>query len=131
MGEAHRFQRGFIDRALQGVRSVFAEFGLMPSESVKWPGWRTVVADSGEKTWLRADAGGLVDFRANRGDLVHEGETIATIADPFKDQSEPVTAPFTGLLLGLLENPVVYPGNPLCHLIHIDEGTRRAIERNG
>jgi predicted deacylase len=131
MGEAHRFQREFIDRALEGVRSVFAEFGLLPSESVDWPGWRTVVADSDEKTWLRADAGGIVDFRANRGDLVHEGDTIATIADPFKDRTTPVTAPFTGLLLGLLENPVVYPGNPLCHLIHVDERTRRAIERNG
>jgi predicted deacylase len=131
MGEAHRFQRDFIDRALGGVRSVFAEFGLMPSESVKWPGWRTVVSGSDEKTWLRADAGGLVDFHAERGDLVHEGEPIATIADPFKVETEPVTAPFTGLLLGFLENPVVYPGNPLCHLIQIDDRTRRAIERNG
>ncbi len=131
MGEAHRFQREFIDRALEGVQSVFAEFELLPSESVRWPGWRTVVADSAEKTWLRADAGGLVDFRAQRGDLVHEGETIATIADPFKNRTTPVTAPFTGLLLGVLENPVVYPGNPLCHLIHVDERTQHAIEPNG
>ncbi|MFB6311922.1 MAG: succinylglutamate desuccinylase/aspartoacylase family protein [Salinirussus sp.] len=131
MGEAHRFERELIDRALEGVRSVLAEFEMLQSESVAWPGWRTVVASTAEKTWLRADVGGMVDVRANRGDLIYEGDTIATIADPFKDRSTAVTAPFTGLLLGVLENPVVYPGNPLCHLVHIDESTRRAIERNG
>ena len=36
--------------------------------------------------------------------------------------------PFIGLLIGLPENPVVYPGNPLCHLVEIGESTRRAIE---
>jgi hypothetical protein len=31
-------------------------------------------------------------------------------------------------LIGALENPVVYPGNPLCHLVELDEGTRTAVE---
>jgi hypothetical protein len=34
------------------------------------------------------------------------------------------------VLVGILENPVVYPGNPLCHLVELDERTRRAIERD-
>ncbi len=130
MGEAHRFQRPFIDDALRGIRSILAEFGLLSAETVHWPGWRTVVAGSDEKTWLRADAGGIVDIQVTRGDVVHDGDPIALIADPFKDQTTTVTAPFTGLMLGVLENPVVYPGNPLCHLVHIDDRTRRAIERH-
>ena len=128
MGEAHRFQRDLIDSALDGVRSVLAEFGMLPSEVVAWPGWRTLVADSGEKTWLRADAGGLVDMRHERGGVVHEGETICVIANPFKTETVEVEAPFTGLLVGVLENPVVYPGNPLCHLVHLDAETRRVVE---
>jgi hypothetical protein len=40
-----------------------------------------------------------------------------------------VEAPFTGLLVGKLENPIVYPGNPLIHLVELDEPTRRADER--
>ena len=31
-----------------------------------------------------------------------------------------------GLLVGVLE--VVYPGNPLCHLVELDEGTMRIAE---
>ena len=125
MGEAHRFQRDLIDDALRGVQSVFAEYGLRESTAVDWPGWRTVI-DSSEKTWLRSDVGGLVEMHAERGELVGAGEPICTITNPFKEESEPVLAPFTGLLVGVLENPVVYPGNPLCHIVELDEATQRA-----
>jgi predicted deacylase len=130
MGEAHRFQRPLIDSALDSVRSVLAEFGMLESEVVRWPGWRTVIENSDEKTWIRADAGGLVDMHHERGGLVYEDEIICTIANPFKTDSTTVRAPFTGLLVGVLENPLVYPGNPLCHLVHLDERTLRALERS-
>ncbi|WP_135828992.1 succinylglutamate desuccinylase/aspartoacylase family protein [Halorussus halobius] len=129
MGEAHRFQREFIDRGLEGVASVLAEYGLESTASVKWPGWRTVIDDAKEKTWLRADAGGLVEMHHDRGSLVYEGDTICTITNPFKTDREPVDAPFTGLLVGILENPVVYPGNPLCHMVELSAKTRRALKR--
>jgi hypothetical protein len=128
MGEALRFQRDLIDRALEGVRSVLAEFGLLPAERVRWPGWRTVIQNGAEKTWLRADSGGLVDMRQERGSLVYEGETICTISDPFRAGTDVVAAPFTGVLVGVAENPLVYPGNPLCHLVKPDERTIRALE---
>jgi predicted deacylase len=130
MGEAHRFQRPLIDRALAGVESVLGEYGLRPEGAVSWPGWRTVI-DSEAKTWLRADVGGLVDMCYERGGLVEEGDVICRITNPFKTSTERIRAPFTGLLVGVLENPVVYPGNPLCHVVELDAGTRRAYERNG
>jgi len=131
LGEAHRFERRLIDHALEGVRSVFAEYGLHPQETVRWPGWNTVVEGWGEKTWLRADVGGIVEMHHDRGALVHEGETVCTISNPFKTESTTVEAPFTGLLVGVLENPVVYPGNPLCHLAAVDDTPADIIERQG
>ncbi|GGN15503.1 succinylglutamate desuccinylase/aspartoacylase family protein [Halarchaeum nitratireducens] len=128
MGQAHRFERGFIDRALDGVASVLAEYDCHPAEPVRWPGWRTVVSRD-QKTWLRADAGGLVEMLHDRGELVREGDVVCTITNPFKTETVRVTAPFDGLLVGVLENPVVYPGNPLCHLVELDEPTIRAYER--
>src|SRR6056297_3423084 len=130
MGEAHRFQREFIDRGLEGVESVLSEYGAHRTESVMWPGWRTIIDDDKEKTWIRADAGGLVDMHHERGSLVYEGDTICTITNPFKTDTERVTAPFTGLLVGVLENPVVYPGNPLCHMVELAADTRRALKRD-
>jgi predicted deacylase len=130
MGEAHRFQRDLIDMALDGTLSALAEYGMCPAESVSWPGWRTVIDGHSEKTWLRADAGGLVEMHHDVGSLVREGETICTVTNPFKTDADDVEAPFTGLLVGTLENPLVYPGNPLCHLVRLDGRTRRALERN-
>ena len=128
MGEAHRFQRAVIEPALEGVRSVLAEFGMLETETVTWPGWQTIIRGSAEKTWIRADVGGLVEMHANRGELVYESEPIATITNPFKTSNVVVEAPFTGLLVGSLENPLVYPGNPLCHLVKLDEKTQHTIE---
>jgi hypothetical protein len=129
MGEAHRFQRPLIDEALAGVESVFAEYGLRETSTVRWPGWRTVITDDDEKTWIRADVGGIVDMHFERGAFVEAGERIATITNPFKDDNVVVEAPFTGLLVGVLENPVVYPGNPLCHLVELDDTTQRILRR--
>jgi len=128
MGEAHRFERRLIDHALDGVRSVFAEYDVYPQEAVRWPGWRTIIEGWSEKTWLRADDGGIVEMRYDRGDLVHEGEVICRITNPFKTDVTEVTAPFTGVLVGLLENPVVYPGNPLCHFVKVGEQAQEILE---
>jgi len=62
------------------------------------------------------------------GSLIYEGEVVCTISNPFKDDTMTVTAPFTGLMVGVLENPVVYPGNPLCHLVELGGQTRQAVE---
>jgi hypothetical protein len=67
-------------------------------------------------------------MRHERGGFVHEGETICRITSPFKSEAIVVEAPFTGLLVGVLENPVVYPGNPLCHFVKIDQMQERIIE---
>jgi predicted deacylase len=130
LGEAHRFQRPLIDAALEGVLSVMAEFEMWPAEPVKWPGWRIIIEGSDEKTWLRADAGGLVEMHHERGSLVEAGDRVCTITNPFKTDAMTVEAPFTGLLIGVLENPLVYPGNPLCHLVALDDPTLRAFRQD-
>ena len=128
MGEAHRFESALIDSAVEGIESVLAEFGMLTTETVRWPGWRTIISDEHSKTWIRADAGGLVDMHYQRGSLVYEDEPICTITNPFMTETEVIRAPFTGLLVGVLENPVVYPGNPLCHLVELDPTVRTVIE---
>jgi predicted deacylase len=81
--------------------------------------------------WLRSDVGGIVDMHSERGEIIDAGEPICTVTNPFKEESAPVEAPFTGLLVGVLENPVVYPGNPLCHLMELDDDTRLAYRQSG
>lgn len=102
---------------------------VYPREIVRWPGWHTVIEESDEKTWIRPDSEGIVELQPGRGDLVFEGDTIRRFTNPFKANADVVTTPFTGLLVGILENPVVYPGNPLCRLVQLDDTVQQLIER--
>ncbi|WP_306060998.1 succinylglutamate desuccinylase/aspartoacylase family protein [Natronococcus wangiae] len=117
MGEAERFQRHLIDEALRGIRSVFGEFDLYPDEAVRWGNRRGIVSEVSNATWLRADEGGIVEMHVDSGEFVDEQESICTITNPFSKDLVTVDAPFDGVVLGLLETPVVWPGNPLCHLV--------------
>ena len=74
-----------------------------------------------------AATGGIADMHVEIGSLVRAGDPVATISNPFASDRSVVEAPFTGLLVGSLENPIVYPGNPLCHLAELDEGTQRVV----
>ena len=129
MGRAHRFQLPLVERALEGVESVLAEYGLLPDEPVTWPGWTRIVENASDKAWIRADTGGLVEMKYNSIPLVYEGDTICTVSDHFKERESRVVAPFTGLVIGVLQNPVAAPGHPLCHLVSVDEKTLTEIER--
>jgi hypothetical protein len=51
-------------------------------------------------------------------------------ASPFGAEVATVTAPFDGVLVGVLENPVVYPGNPLCHFVKVDEQVREILRES-
>jgi hypothetical protein len=129
MGKAHRFQPALVDRALDGVESVLATYDVSPEGTATEPSWRKVMGPDEEKRWLRAETGGLVEMRWGPNPLVREGETICTITDHFKHDEHVVEAPFTGLVVGVLENPVALPGHPLCHLVRISSETRAEIER--
>ena len=128
MGKAHRFQPGLIDKALDGIESVLAEYDVTEGTKLE-PSWRKVMGPTEEKRWLRADTGGLVEMEWGPEPLVHEGDTICRISDQFKHSEHIVEAPFTGLIVGVLENPVASPGHPLCHLVRITTETREEIER--
>ncbi len=128
MGKAHRFQLPLIDRALDGIESVLAELDVLPGEAVDWPGWRRVIDSATEKTWLRADQGGLVEMLYDNP-LVHEGDAVCRISGHFSQSEVIVRAPFTGLLVGVLQNPVAAPGHPLCHLVGVGGETLAEIER--
>lgn len=128
MGKAHRFERDLINKSLQGVQSVFSEFGLYPTQSVSRPRWSTVIEGWGEKTWIRADDGGIVDMKVSKGDFLPEGGTLCEITGPFKDDRKKIEAPFDGLVLGVLRNPVVYSGNPICHFVQLDDPAERIVK---
>jgi len=88
MGEALRVQ-DLIDDVLGGVESVFAEYELREASAVRWPGWRTVIRDTNERTWIRADVGGIVDIHRDSGSLVSAGARVCTLRIRSKATASP------------------------------------------
>ncbi|MFC7200206.1 succinylglutamate desuccinylase/aspartoacylase family protein [Halospeciosus flavus] len=127
MGEAHRFQERYIERALAGIESVMTDLGMYDGERVERE-WG-VVADASQKTWVRSDEGGLVELHVGVGDVVDGGDSICTVHDHFATEEHEVTAPFRGVVAGLLQNPIAQPGHPVCHLVSVDEETAETIRR--
>ena len=129
MGKAHRFQPALVEKALDGTESVLSTYDVYPEGETTAPSWRKIIGPSEDKRWLRADIGGLVEMQWGPNPLVQEGETICTISDHFETEQQVVDAPFTGLIVGVLENPVALPGHPLCHLVGLSGEAREEIER--
>ncbi|GAA0654829.1 succinylglutamate desuccinylase/aspartoacylase family protein [Salarchaeum japonicum] len=126
MGEAHRFQQAYVERALAGTESVLTELGMVDGERVT-PDWRRVVDATVEKTWLRADRGGLVEMHADKRTVLDGGDAVCTVHDHFGTASADVVAPYRGLVVGLLRNPVAQPGHPVCHFVSLDAETADAV----
>ena len=127
MGRAHRFQTTHLEHALHCVGSVAAEYELVPEAPVAWPGWTHVVSRDGEKQWIRAETGGLVEMEWGPHPFVEAGEPLFSIADHFKEAVTVVRAPSTGIVVGVLENAVAQPGHPLCHFASVDDETAAII----
>ncbi|WP_440771352.1 succinylglutamate desuccinylase/aspartoacylase family protein [Natronorubrum sp. DTA28] len=96
---------------------MFGEFDLYPDEAVRWGNRRGIVSEVSDATWLRVDEGGIVEMHVDSGERVDERDSICTIMNPFSKDLVTVDAPFDGVVLGSLETPLVWPGNPLYHLV--------------
>jgi len=117
IGESQRFEKHLVAAGLAGVMNVLYELGMMKGKPVP-PLFQVIV----KKTeWVRADRGGILEMMAGPRSLVVEGEEICTITNPFGKEMGAVRAPFTGMVVGITNYPMVSPGSPICHLVKLDK----------
>ncbi|QBQ56166.1 succinylglutamate desuccinylase/aspartoacylase family protein [Nitrosococcus wardiae] len=113
-GEALRFNEFAIRAGVNGIVSVMRELGMLPSRRRKKPRAEPVVARS--SSWVRAPQSGILHSPTALGHHVKKGDTIAMIADPFGEKTEAVIAPFSGIVVGCTNLPLVHEGEALYHL---------------
>lgn len=124
-GETFKFERDVVAQGKRGVLRVMASLGMIDYPSPP-PPYQIIVKHS---SWVRADKGGLLDVYVRPGDVVYEGDEIAVITNPFGKERGAIKAPFSGVVIGRVTLPLVLPGNPIAHLVKLDQKALEGVER--
>ncbi|HRJ28169.1 MAG TPA: succinylglutamate desuccinylase/aspartoacylase family protein [Cyclobacteriaceae bacterium] len=111
-GESLRFDQQAIEEGIAGTLRLMHHLKMIdwapdPKEEnrIIW-----------SSTWVRAKHAGLFHANVQCGQLVHKGEWVGTITDPFGLFKEKVVAPEKAYIIGLNNIPVVNAGDALMHL---------------
>ncbi len=129
-GEALRFNENVIKSGVQGCLSVMRNIGIVPSKeaSASSPAKKVYTAD--HSYWVRASHSGTFKLHKSLGDQIKRGEKLATISDPFGEDSYIVSALEPGIIIGLSTIPLVNKGEAMVHIAGFGNSTkvRQAIE---
>lgn len=111
-GESLRFDQQGIEEGIAGTLRLMKHLKMIdwapdPKEENK------IIWSS---SWIRAKHAGLFQPSVQCGQLIHKGEWVGTITDPFGEFKEKVKASETAYIIGLNNSPVVNAGDALMHL---------------
>ncbi|MDH3227767.1 MAG: succinylglutamate desuccinylase/aspartoacylase family protein [Thermoleophilia bacterium] len=110
-GEVWKVEPAIVEFGVRGVSNVLGEL-----EMIEWkrthPPYR---AHIDRRRWLRSDAGGMLRFHARPGDVLEQGQPIASCLTLLGEERGTVVAPEDGIVVGSTTLPAVKPGDPVCH----------------
>lgn len=112
-GEALRFDELSIRAGVAGILNVLAALDLI-RKSRRRKSFEPYIAKSSR--WLRASVSGIVRERIGLGDRVEKGQLIAEIGTPMGDSITELTAPFSGIVIGKSNIPLVHEGDAMYHI---------------
>jgi predicted deacylase len=111
-GESLRFDNQGIEEGIAGTLRMMRHLNMIDWAPEPTEENRVIWSSS----WVRAKYAGLFQSIVAAGQLVHKGEWIGTITDPFGEFKEKVLAPETAYVIGLNNIPVINAGDALMHL---------------
>lgn len=111
-GESLRFDMQAIEEGVSGTQRLMKHLGMIDLAPEPKELNRVIWSTS----WIRAQHAGLFQPNVQSGQLVHRGEWVGTITDPFGEFKEEVKATETGYVIGLNNSPVISAGDALMHL---------------
>lgn len=114
-GSARVFERRFIDVGCSGVLAAMRHLRMLPGDSSP----SEVGLHVKRSTWIRADAGGILDLQVSLGQPLARGQLISVNTNPFGRHRNQLEAPAAGVVIGLTRSPLVHPGDAVCHLARL------------
>lgn len=111
-GESLRFDPRAIEEGVDGTLRLMKHLDMIEYAPEPKEENRVIWSTS----WVRARHAGLFQPNVAPGQLVHRGEWVGTITDPFGEFREEVKATHTGYIIGMNNGPVINAGDALIHL---------------
>lgn len=111
-GEAQRFNDAAIENGIAGVLRAMQFLG-MTAKSYGPEAKTQVIRKS---SWIRAKRGGLLRLKVSLGERLERGQEIGYIGDPFGGEQILVKSSYSGIVIGMTQNPVVYQGDAVVHV---------------
>lgn len=119
-GEALRFDEFSIRAGVRGIMRVMREIGMLskPTRPYKDASQTSIAAGS---SWVRAANSGIVRFLVPLGSAVSKGQSLGFIYDPFGEDETRILSPCDGIVIGRVNNPLIYEGDALFHIAYFGE----------
>lgn len=119
-GESLRFNEPSIQLGVKGVISVMRGIGMIPAASKPSKKVPNPVYTS-STVWVRAKSSGIVTNKMELGKAVSKGDRLASIVDPFAEKEISIKSPATGIIIGMLNLPLVHQGDALYHIARTED----------
>lgn len=116
-GEGLRFDEMAARAGVAGILRVLRHMDMLPAKGIAKAKVTPLMCRSSR--WLRAPAGGLLRTYRGDGDVVEEGDILASISDPFGEDEVELAAPSDGIIIGRAVMPVVNEGDAVFHLADV------------
>ena len=113
-GEQLRFHRPAIEVGVHGTERVLSYLGIASESSP--PLASLPIREASDGRWVRASCSGILHLETELGQNVVKGQLLGKIRDAFGDRAARVKAPISGLVIGLVTNPLVRQGDALIHV---------------
>lgn len=131
-GEALRFDETGIRAGVGGILNVMRALNMLPSGHRSRHRLPTPLVAS-SSFWVRAANGGILRTHVRLGEMVDQGTRLASLSDPFGEEEQAVTSPYSGIIIGRSNLPLVNGGDAIFHIARfprkMDTGrTLEAIE---
>jgi hypothetical protein len=124
-GEVWKVEPGVVEYAVRGIMNCLRSLKMIEGKPIE-PAFRL---ETKTTKWVRAAQAGFLEFHVSPGEIVEEGQALATNTDLVGDEQQVITSPRDGVVLGMTTLPSVAPGDPVCHLAFPREGVLRKAER--
>lgn len=125
-GEALRLDELCIRAGVQGILRVMRALGMLRKGRPKQPP-NPIVARS--SAWVRAPQSGVFRAYVGLGErVIREQTVLGAVSDPFGEREREIRAPFSGIVIGALNLPLVNEGDAIFHVARFHR-TDVAMER--